>query len=139
MSFSAGQFSAGSRAQARTRPTSKEGDIRLVREMNRDLNRRCMPTFMTHGGYKGPSSSSLSSSLAHCALDFLFFFLGLGSAGCVLQTEQSGTVCARISASISVPRTCRRQDKQLAVANDPWHWRTRVTPAKVSNVSMFWV
>lgn len=98
-------------------------------------------TFMIPGGYSGPSLSS-SSSLSQRPFPFfrlLRFLLIGGSAVGGLHTVQSGTLCWRISASISPPGTCRWQKRQDAVAKEPWHWSTRWTPASVSKVSIFWV
>lgn len=98
-------------------------------------------TFITPGGYSGPSLSS-STSLSHSPLAFFLLFFALPFAAgtaATLHTLQSGTLWLRMSASISLPGTFRRHCRQLAVANEPWHWRTFLTPARFSRVSMFWV
>jgi hypothetical protein len=102
-------------------------------------------TFIIQGGNSGSSSSS-SSSLSQLffflpfffLLDFVEFEVSL-AASLVLHDEQSGTVLANISLSISCPEMRVRQCRHVAVANDPWHCRTRCTPATVSRVSIFWV
>lgn len=97
-------------------------------------------TFIIAAGNSAPSLSS-SSWLSHSPFALFLLLLRLsGLAGLTtLQTEHIGTLCVRISCSISVPGTRLWQSRQLAVANDPWHCSTRCTPARVSRVSIFCV
>lgn len=71
---------------------------------------------------RGGAATS-DSSLSHpSVLFFFFFFTFFGFAGggsATAQTLHSGTRCAMISASMSVPGTFMWQLMQEAVANEP--------------------
>jgi hypothetical protein len=97
--------------------------------------------FMIPGGKSGSSLSS-DSALSHPSFFLPFRFDFSDRRACfdvALQAEQTGTFWLWMSFSISEPGTCLWQLMQDAVANEPWHWRTRETPASVSRVSIFCV
>ena len=104
-------------------------------------------TFMMPGRpYPHPCSSSLSSSSpAQFALPFPFilaliaFRSAISSSLAFRHIPQIGTSWRMMYGSMDGPGTRVLHRRQDAVAKEPWHCRTRLTPARVSRVSIFCV